>query len=153
LLAFRAAFTRVEGAGALTVYGLYEVARGLVGADAAEADGHGAAEGFPFVRTTLSLASGLALVGLVVYPTAPPWLAGFGIVDTVSGGHVDLNRGLVAGLAAALAVRASGDPRRLADERPPSIFAPPDPRARSRDPRPAGIRQELHPLVRRPAPH
>jgi PAP2 superfamily len=44
------------------------------------------------------LASGLALVGFLVYPTAPPRLAGVGIVDTVSGGHVDLNRGLVSSL-------------------------------------------------------
>jgi hypothetical protein len=53
---------------------------------------------FPFVRTTLLLASGLALVGFLVYPTAPPRLAGVGIVDTVSNGHVDLNRGLVSSL-------------------------------------------------------
>jgi PAP2 superfamily len=141
---------RVEAAGALTLYGLYELARGLVVADTAEADGHahrlaalerslhlfveanvqravqalpgltsllGVAyltlhlaagvllwlhrrrpEGFPFVRTTLLLASGLALVGFLVYPAAPPRLAGVGIVDTVSGRHVDLNRGLVSSL-------------------------------------------------------
>jgi hypothetical protein len=143
---------RIEVAGALTVYGLYELARGLVGADRAEADGHAHAlvaverslhlfveanvqravqtlpglttllgvayltlhlagttgvllwlhrrrpDGFPFVRTALLLASGLALVGFLVYPTAPPRLAGVGIVDTVSGGHVDLNRGLVSSL-------------------------------------------------------
>jgi cytochrome bd-type quinol oxidase subunit 2 len=118
----------VEAAGALTLYGLYELARGLVGADTAEADGHarrlvalerslhlfdeakvqravqtlpgltsllGVAyltlhlavtagvllllhrrrpEGFAFVRTALLLASGLALVGFLVYPTAPPRL-------------------------------------------------------------------------------
>src|SRR5439155_168561 len=46
----------------------------------------------------LLLASGLALVGFLLYPTAPPRLAGVGIVDTVSGGHVDLNRGLVSSL-------------------------------------------------------
>jgi membrane-associated phospholipid phosphatase len=143
---------RVEAAGVLTLYGLYELARGLVGADTAEADGHahrlvalerslhlfveanvqravqtlpgltsllGVAyltlhlavtaavllwlhrrrpEGFPFVRTALLLASGLALVGFLVYPTAPPRLAGVGIVDTVSGRQVDLNRGLVSSL-------------------------------------------------------
>jgi PAP2 superfamily len=143
---------RVEAAGALTVYGVYEVARGLVGADRAEADAHahrlvalerplhlfveanvqravetlpgltgllGVAymtlhlavtagllvwlhhsrpEGFPFVRTALLLASVLALVGFLAYPTAPPRLAGVGIADTVSGGHVDLNRGLVSSL-------------------------------------------------------
>ena len=143
---------RIEVAGALTLYGLYELARGLVGTDTAEADAHahrlvalerslhlfveanvqravqtlpgltrllGVAyltlhlavtagvllwlhrrrpEGFPFVRTALLLASGLALVGFLFYPTAPPRLAGVGIVDTVSGGHVDLNRGLVSSL-------------------------------------------------------
>ncbi len=31
---------RAEATGALTPYGLYELARGLVGADTAEADGH-----------------------------------------------------------------------------------------------------------------
>jgi hypothetical protein len=35
------------------------------------------------------------MVGYVAYPTAPPRLAGIGIVDTVSNGHVDLNSGLV----------------------------------------------------------
>ena len=53
---------------------------------------------FPFVRTTLLLASGLALIGFLVYPTAPPRLAGIGIADTVSNGHVDLNHGLVSSL-------------------------------------------------------
>src|SRR5262245_55410981 len=141
-----------EAAAALTLYGLYELARGLVGRDTAEADAHahrvvalerslhlfveanvqravqtvpglsslfGVAdltlhltvtagvllwlhrrrpEGYPFVRTTLLLASGLALVGFLVYPTAPPRLAGVGILDTVSGRHVDLNRGPVSSL-------------------------------------------------------
>jgi hypothetical protein len=143
---------RVEAAAALTLYGLYELARGLVGADRAEADAHahrlvalerslhlfvesnmqravqtppgltrllGVAyltahlavtagvllwlhrrrpDGFPFARTALLLASGLALVGFLVYPTAPPRLAGVGILDTVSGRQVDLNRGLVSSL-------------------------------------------------------
>jgi hypothetical protein len=143
---------RVEAAGALTVYALYQVARGLVGADAAVADGHahrlvalerslhlfaeanvqravqtlpgltslfGVAyltlhlavtagvllwlhrchpDGFLFVRTALLLASSLALVGFLVYPTAPPRLAGVGIADTVFGAHIDLNRGLVSTL-------------------------------------------------------
>ena len=143
---------RTEAAGALTLYGLYELARGLVGTDTTQADAHahrlvalerslhlfveanvqravqtlpglpsllGVAyltlhlavtaavllwlhrrrpEGFPFVRTALLLASGLALVGFLLYPTAPPRLAGVGIVDTVSGRHVDLNRGLVSSL-------------------------------------------------------
>jgi PAP2 superfamily len=143
---------RAEAAGALTLYGLYELARGLVGADTAEADGHahrvvalerslhlfveanvqrhvqmlpalasllGVAyltlhltvtagvllwlhrrrpESFPLVRTALMLASALALVGFLVYPTAPPRLAGVGIADTVSGRQIDLNRGLVSSL-------------------------------------------------------
>ena len=143
---------RTEAAAALTLYGLYELTRGLVVADTAEADAHahrlvalerslhlfveskvqravqtlpgltsllGVAyltlhlavtagvllwlhrrrpEGFTFVRTALLLASGLALVGFLVYPTAPPRLAGVGILDTVSGRHVDLNRGLVSSL-------------------------------------------------------
>jgi membrane-associated phospholipid phosphatase len=143
---------RSEAASALALYGLYEVARGLVGADTAQAEGHAhrlvalerslhlfveanvqhavqtlpgltsllgdayltlhlavtagvllwlhrrRPEGFPFVRTALLLASGLALVGFLVYPTAPPRLAGVGIDDTVSRGHVDLNRGLVSSL-------------------------------------------------------
>jgi hypothetical protein len=53
---------------------------------------------FAFVRTTLLLASGFSLVGFLAYPTAPPRLAGIGIVDTVSNGAVDLNRGFVSSL-------------------------------------------------------
>ena len=53
---------------------------------------------FTFVRTTLLLASALALVGFVAYPTAPPRLAGIGIADTVSNGHVDLNKGFISSL-------------------------------------------------------
>jgi PAP2 superfamily len=44
------------------------------------------------------LASGLSLIGFLAYPTAPPRLAGIGITDTVSNGHVDLNHGLVSAL-------------------------------------------------------
>ena len=53
---------------------------------------------YPFVRTTLLLATALAVIGYVVFPTAPPRLSGVGIVDTVSGGDVDLNTGLVSSL-------------------------------------------------------
>jgi PAP2 superfamily len=53
---------------------------------------------FPFVRTTLLVASALAVVGYLAYPTAPPRLAGIGIADTVSNGHVNLNHGLVRSL-------------------------------------------------------
>ena len=55
-------------------------------------------EGFAFARTALLLASAIALIGYLVYPTAPPRLAGIGIPDTVSGRHVDLNRGLISSL-------------------------------------------------------
>ena len=50
---------------------------------------------FPFIRNTLLVATGITMIGYVTYPTAPPRLAGIGIVDTVSNGHVDLNSGLV----------------------------------------------------------
>src|SRR5437868_1343881 len=53
---------------------------------------------YPFVRTTLLLATALAVIGYVVFPTAPPRLSDVGIVDTVSGGDVNLNRGLVSSL-------------------------------------------------------
>jgi hypothetical protein len=53
---------------------------------------------FARIRTTFLVANALALIGFVVFPTAPPRLAGLGIVDTVSGGHVDLNKGLVSSL-------------------------------------------------------
>jgi hypothetical protein len=141
-----------EAATVLGLYGLYELARGLVVGDAHEADHHahqlvalerslhlfleanvqhaahtlpgltsllGTAyltlhlaltagvllwlhqrrpAAFAFVRTTLLLASGLAFVGFLAYPTAPPRLAGTGIADTVSNGHLDLNHGLVSSL-------------------------------------------------------
>jgi PAP2 superfamily len=143
---------RSEGAVVLGLYGLYELARGLIVGDARIADNHaqgvvalerwlhvffeanvqhaaralpgltsllgtayltlhlGVTAGvlfwlhqrrpaaFPLVRTTLLLASGLSLIGFLVYPTAPPRLAGIGIIDTVSKGNVDLNKGLVSSL-------------------------------------------------------
>jgi hypothetical protein len=55
-------------------------------------------EAYPVVRTTLLLATALAVVGYVLFPTAPPRLSGVGIVDTVSRGPVDLNDGLVSSL-------------------------------------------------------
>src|SRR5215471_5653123 len=51
--------------------------------------------GFALARTALLLASALALVGYLVYPTAPPRLAGIGIADTISNRSVDLDHGLV----------------------------------------------------------
>ena len=56
------------------------------------------AAAFAFVRTTLLLASALALVGFLAYPTAPPRLAEVGIADTVSNGHVNLDKGLISSL-------------------------------------------------------
>jgi PAP2 superfamily len=142
----------LEAALVLALYGVYELARGLVVGDTSEADRHSdqlvalerslhlSVEGkvqhaadalpglawllgvayltlhlavtagvllwlhqrrpsaFPFVRTALLLASALALVGFLAYPAAPPRLAGIGIADTVSNGHVDLNHGLVSSL-------------------------------------------------------
>jgi hypothetical protein len=54
---------------------------------------------YPFARTTLLLASGLAVIGYLSFPTAPPRLSGLRILDTVSG-HlpVTLDNGLVSGL-------------------------------------------------------
>jgi hypothetical protein len=142
----------VEAATVLGLYGLYELARGLLVGDAREADHHAhqlvalerwlhlfleasvqhgtralpglssllgtayltlhlAVTGgvllwlhqrrpaaFAFVRTALLLASTLALVGFLAFPVAPPRLSGIGIADTVSNGHIDLNKGLVSTL-------------------------------------------------------
>jgi hypothetical protein len=143
---------RVEVAGLVVLYGLYETTRGLVAGDAAGAVHHARlvaslerslhifVEGdvqhaamrlpglvgtlgvvyltlhlavtaacllwlhrrrpaaFAEARTALVVASGLALVGYLAFPTAPPRLAQLGITDTISGGHVDLNHGLVSSL-------------------------------------------------------
>jgi hypothetical protein len=53
---------------------------------------------FPIVRTTLILASALSLIGFLVFPTAPPRMAGTGLTDSVSRGAVDLNHGLISSL-------------------------------------------------------
>lgn len=53
---------------------------------------------YPVVRNALLAASGLALVGFLAYPTAPPRLAAVGIADAISHGHLDLNHGLVSAL-------------------------------------------------------
>jgi hypothetical protein len=47
-------------------------------------------EHFPIVRTTLVAATALALVGYVLYPAAPPRLAGLGFSDTVTT-HAGIN--------------------------------------------------------------
>lgn len=53
---------------------------------------------FPFVRTALLVASALALIGYVVFPAAPPRMAGLGIGDTISSDGIDLNHGLISSL-------------------------------------------------------
>jgi len=53
---------------------------------------------YPVVRNALLLASGLALIGFVAFPTAPPRLAALGIGDTVSRRSLDLDHGLVSTL-------------------------------------------------------
>jgi hypothetical protein len=53
---------------------------------------------FPLIRTAVLIASGLALIGYVAFPTAPPRLAALGIADTISGDHVNLNHGLLSSL-------------------------------------------------------
>jgi PAP2 superfamily len=51
------------------------------------------------LRNTLALASGLAVAGYALFPTAPPRLAGIGIADTVSSSTpVDLHSTLVSSL-------------------------------------------------------
>ena len=47
-------------------------------------------EAFPLVRTTLIVSTALALVGYVLYPAAPPRLAGLGFSDTVTA-HTRVN--------------------------------------------------------------
>ena len=47
-------------------------------------------ERFPIVRTTVVVATALALVGYVLYPAAPPRLADLGFADTVTS-HTGLN--------------------------------------------------------------
>ena len=51
---------------------------------------------FPRVRTALIAAGGIALVGYLLYPTAPPRMAGLGIVDTLAtSNHIEIQNGLV----------------------------------------------------------
>ncbi len=47
-------------------------------------------QAFPLVRTTLIISTALALAGYVLYPAAPPRLAGLGFADTVTT-HTGLN--------------------------------------------------------------
>jgi hypothetical protein len=55
-------------------------------------------EYFARVRTVLVLSSFTAVASFLAFPTAPPRIAAIGLDDTVSGGHVDLNKGLVSAL-------------------------------------------------------
>jgi hypothetical protein len=50
------------------------------------------------IRTTLFIASAIALAVFVSFPTAPPRLAAIGLADTVSSRHIDLNKGLISAL-------------------------------------------------------
>jgi PAP2 superfamily len=54
---------------------------------------------FPLVRNTLIVATGIALAVYVLFPVAPPRLAGLGFADTVSdGAHVNLSSDLLGSL-------------------------------------------------------
>jgi hypothetical protein len=54
---------------------------------------------FTRARTALILGSMVALAGYLFYPTAPPRLAGLGIVDTVTTrNHLEIQNGLVSAL-------------------------------------------------------
>jgi hypothetical protein len=53
---------------------------------------------YPLVRTALLLTSGIALIGYLVFPAAPPRLAGLSIPDAVSTRGIELNHGLISAL-------------------------------------------------------
>ena len=56
-------------------------------------------ERFPLVRTTLIAATAISLVVYVLYPVAPPRLAGLGFADTVTrNAHVNLSSDLLGSL-------------------------------------------------------
>src|SRR6266511_3003410 len=93
-----------------SLYALYEVVRGAGDASVAVARAHTAdivalerglhvfdeqavqqwSHAVPLVRATLIVSTALALVGYVLYPAAPPRLAGLGFSDTVTS-HTGLN--------------------------------------------------------------
>jgi hypothetical protein len=53
-------------------------------------------ERFPLIRNTVVVATAIALVIYVLYPAAPPRLAGLGFVDTVTNGaHLNLSSNLL----------------------------------------------------------
>jgi PAP2 superfamily len=56
-------------------------------------------EHFAFIRNTLIVGTAIALVAYVLFPAAPPRLAGLGFSDTVStGAHVNLSSNLLGSL-------------------------------------------------------
>ncbi len=56
-------------------------------------------DAFPVVRNTLILSTGIALTVYVLFPVAPPRLAGLGFTDTVSdGAHVNLSSDMLGSL-------------------------------------------------------
>src|SRR6266576_1801703 len=104
----------VEVATIFGLYGLYEVVRGQGNASLGVAYitlhflGTAAfliwlhrshPERFPVVRNTLIAATGVALSIYILYPVAPPRLAGLGFVDTVThNAKVNLSSDLLGGL-------------------------------------------------------
>ena len=72
------------------LYGVHEAVRGAGDASLSVAREHTAGKAFSLVRTTLIASTALALVGYVLYPAAPPRLAGLGFSDTVTA-HTGLN--------------------------------------------------------------
>jgi hypothetical protein len=83
------AFSAIAGAPALL--GFLYVALHFAGTAAAAIwIHHRHPHAFAHLRTTLIVATGLALVGYVFYPAAPPRLADMGFADTVSS-HTGLN--------------------------------------------------------------
>jgi PAP2 superfamily len=53
---------------------------------------------YPYFRTTLLLASGVALIGYLVFPTAPPRLSIASLDPNLSGVPLNIDKGLVSGL-------------------------------------------------------
>src|SRR5258708_1742767 len=122
---------RMETAGALTLYGLYELARGLVGTDTAQADAHAhrlvalerslhlfveanvqrALQTLPRLTNPLGLAYRvLPPPARRAVPPAPPFVL---LAIVATGNHFSLAAAagaLVAGLAAALAARLTRRP-------------------------------------------
>ena len=96
------AFQRATHAvpGLPTLLGIAYIALHFVGTAAALVWIHRRHRGaFPLVRNTLIVSTSIALVIYVLFPVAPPRLAGLGFVDTVTdGAHVNLSSDLLGSL-------------------------------------------------------